>query len=499
MRDPWRSYLHFLVGRRAADFATISVAMWLAISTAVAAGPDLIVGELGAIPSDGSLALGPVDDVMAYAFSTEACNVGDDPVSWVIFGLPEQRNQHPVIAQNMFRLKDGRFEQIGQSWLKHAFCGVNDSLCGTCPVENQTGCESLAAGCSDPYGASLNAEYPFFHLRLGPKSDVNAATGYFPFDSSDNPCGEWCPLPTFSEVDRRLQVGVGDVDPAQNLGAHYFIEGQYISPDESAAGNGGDNMSWREVAITPVTLEASVALGSVTHRRQPAIFAWQSVDPEVVITELVIPDDGGPGFDGRMWIAANATDLGDGWWHYEYAVQNVTSDRSARALIVTLPSAAQLQNVGFHDVNYHSGERIDSADWSFSRDGELLEWSTASYAEDEYANALRWGTLYNFRFDTDVAPHATGSVELAMFKPGTAASVTAQTVAPISSLPCNCPGDVNGDGQPDGHDVEQFVAMYLGSDAPNACADIAAPMAGTLDADDVTAFVVALLAQDGCL
>lgn len=76
----------------------------------------------------------------------------------------------------MFRLKDGRFEQIGQSWLKHAFCGTNESLCGTCPVENQTSCGSLAVGCSDPYGAYLNTKYPIFHLRLGPKSDVNAAT-----------------------------------------------------------------------------------------------------------------------------------------------------------------------------------------------------------------------------------------------------------------------------------------------------------------------------------
>lgn len=463
-----------------------------------AAGPDLIVGEIGNYAGDDSLSLGPVNGVMAYAFSTEACNIGDAPVSWVTFGLPEQRNQHPVIAQNMFRLKNGRFEQIGQSWLKHAFCGVNGALCGTCLPENQTGCDSLGVGCSDPYGASLNAEYPFFHLRLGPKSDVNAATGNFPFDSSDNPCGDWCPLPTFTDVDRRLQVHVTDVDPALNAGARYFVECQYIASDETAAGNGADNTSWREVAIDPVTLDVSVMSGSATHRRLPAVFAWQAADPTVSLSEIVIPDDGGSGFDGRLLIAAKVTDLGDGWWHYEYAIQNITSDRAAGAITVTVPSTAQVQDVGFHDVDYHSGERIESTDWSFTREGEALEWSTTSYADNQWANALRWGTLYNFRFDCDVAPYASGSAELTLFKPGTPASVAVSTLAPELSTTCDCPGDANTDGRRDGADIATFVAMYLGGASPNDCADVAAPKAEPLDAADITAFVAAILDNAAC-
>ena len=36
------------------------------------------------------------------------------------------------LAQHMYRLKSGRFEQIGQSWVKHGFCALQDVVCGRC-------------------------------------------------------------------------------------------------------------------------------------------------------------------------------------------------------------------------------------------------------------------------------------------------------------------------------------------------------------------------------
>ena len=481
-------------GRTARVIWTIALC---AATPTSASGPDLIVSAIGhAVDGDASLSLGPVGGVMAYSFSTEACNVGDAPVAWVTSGAPAVRNRHPVIAQNMFRLKQGRFEQIGQSWLKHGFCGTNGSLCGTCLPENHTVCDSLAVGCSDPYGASLNAEYQNFHLRLGPKSDVNASTGDFPYASSDIPC-EWCPLPTFTEVDRRLQVRVTDVDPALNAGAHYFVEAQYIAPDESAVGNGGDNIAWRQIMIEPATLAASAAPGSMTHPQAPAIFAWQHFDPAVQITEVIVPDDGGPGFEGRFWVAARVTELSDGWWHYEYAVQNGTSDRSAQSFAVPMAGDAQVVNVGFHDVNYHSGERIDSTDWTPVRDDDSIRWSTAPFDIDIFANALRWGTLYNFRFDATVPP-TPGSVELALFKPGSPESVLITTIVPAAMHGCDCFGDVNDDGAINGDDIATFIAMYLGTTFVHPCADLAAPGNGSLDAADITAFVSLLLADGAC-
>ena len=35
-------------------------------------------------------------------------------------------------------------------------------------------------------------------------------------------------------------------------------------------------------------------------------------------------------------------------------------------------------------------------------------WSTQTYDQNENANALRWGTMYNFWFDADAPPVAEG-------------------------------------------------------------------------------------------
>lgn len=88
-------------------------------------GPDVIVGELnGGGPYNGWGASGGIG---AYSIGTTSCNIGTEVLLW-------QANTvwHPVIPQNMYRLKDDRFEQIGMSWLKHGFCAIKPtSACST--------------------------------------------------------------------------------------------------------------------------------------------------------------------------------------------------------------------------------------------------------------------------------------------------------------------------------------------------------------------------------
>ncbi|PYJ76790.1 MAG: hypothetical protein DME69_12475, partial [Verrucomicrobia bacterium] len=49
--------------------------------------------------------------------------------------------------------------------------------------------------------------------------------------------------------------------------------------------------------------------------------------------------------------------------------------------------------------------------------GGSLTWSCETFAQNPNANALRWGTLYNFRFDSNRPPQDEFAV-IGFFKTG---------------------------------------------------------------------------------
>jgi hypothetical protein len=225
-----------------------------------------------------------------------------------------------------------------------------------------------------------------------------------------------------------------------------------------------NNASWRQVLVAPATLDLEMT-GS-TAREQPAIHAWAALDPEVVLEAVDVPDD------GRFFVGSRATALGGGIWHYEYAIHNLDSHRSAMSVAVPIPHGASASAMGFHDVDYHSGEPSDGTDWSGAVDGgsvpNVVAWATQSFDENPDANALRWGTLYNFRFDAD-APPTSGAILLGLFRPGTPGEVSAPAVVPQlcdadtscepGETPCNCAADCGVPAEveaacADGHDED---------------------------------------------
>src|SRR5205814_1134915 len=134
-------------------------------------GPDVIVGDLPSMEQDGSSGT-----FVGLGVGTTSCNNGNVELDW--FALPN--TDHPVIPQNLYRMSGGasnndRFEQIGQSWLKHAFTALQNNACGfgCTPAANGT---HLGVGCSDPYDSGLNAQ----QSGLGSRAWVNPFTGAFP-------------------------------------------------------------------------------------------------------------------------------------------------------------------------------------------------------------------------------------------------------------------------------------------------------------------------------
>ncbi|HKQ60524.1 MAG TPA: hypothetical protein VJS92_04515 [Candidatus Polarisedimenticolaceae bacterium] len=367
--------------------------------------PDVIVGDLQGISSYSP----SVGGISAFSIGTYSCNVGTCWLSW-----NANTSSHPVIAQNMFRLKNNRFEQIGQSWLKHGFYALSTQLCSTGCVG--TDGSHLGVNCSDPYDAGLNGEQD----GLGPKFEVDSSAGSFPYPFTGAGL-------TGNSIYKRLQVHNTDLDPAQNAGAQYFIEGQYVTRDDAEPNNDDNNASYRPITISGSGGSFTAALAGTTQRTLPAIRAWKLANPAVVETIVDAPD-------GRFNVAALATDLGGGLWSYEYAVQNFNSNRSAQAFVVPISDNLPVSNLGFHDVDYHSGEPFDGTDWAPTVSANSVSWATTSYALNVNANALRWGTLYNFRFQAAAPPQAV-SGSLVLFRPGTPASVSFATIGPYCGIP----------------------------------------------------------------
>ena len=378
-------------------------------------GPDVIVGGLNDVIRWGS-----VDGITAFSVGTSSCNVGDEELLWIA-DMP----LHPVIAQNMYRIRKDRMEQIGMGWLKHGFFALSLDTCdcGCVPTDGTV----LGVGCSDPYSAGLNGTQLDFGGTggLGPRFEVNATTGVYNFPYAFQGVGG-------DAIFKRLQVHNEDLDPTLNVGATYFVEGHYVTPDDAAAGNKNNNASYRRIVVSEDNGAFVIELTDSTEREKPAIQAWADQDTGVLFEVLDDPEG------GRFFLASKCSQNADKTIHYEYALYNMNSHRSARSFRIPIPKGTTITNVGFHDVDYHSGEPYDGTDWSGTIANGAVTWSTDTFASNPNANALRWGTTYNFRFDLDV-PMETNVATVGYFRPGTGADqddVAACTE--LSSLPNAC-------------------------------------------------------------
>jgi hypothetical protein len=449
----------------------------LAASGAALAAPDVIVGDLPNISNyttGGPITVASYGGqsnvaLRAYAIGTTSCNLGTTPLTWIDEGTSVL---YPVISQNLYRLSNGRFEQIGQSWLKHGFCALNGTVCGTCSSQSNPACDFLMPGCSDPYGSSLNGSQG----GLGPKREVNAATGAFP----SNWNGASVPLSGDSSgaLTKRLIVRDSDLTTP---GAQYFVSSHYVHPEDAVAGTDDNNQSYRTVTIGDAPAR-NLNLTSTTQRGKAAIYAWKELG-----TTSTADDDAGVSInpvdvagDGRFLVGAKVIDLGSGNYRYEYAIQNYNSDRAGRSFRVPLPAGAIVTNTSFTDVEYAndpSGTGYDGTNWTVSTSGGFVTFeATQAYPggpnpnalpTNALANALRWDTIYSFSFTTNVAP-TTGLAEIGLFKPGTGDAAIVTTSIPSGAVvPFTPPNDNCASAIQIGPGATSFSTVNATTDGPN--------------------------------
>jgi hypothetical protein len=292
--------------------------------------------------------------------------------------------------------------------VKHGFFALSENFC--CPTCQATDGTSLGVGCSDPYTASGNGQQSL----LGPRYVVNPFTGSFPYPTTTHPTGG---------NNGRIQVEIADLETSSPTGTRFFGSAQYIASDDATSGHGENNASYREITVTGSGIAWNFGFTGTTQHESPAIDAWAACESGVMTQHVRVPNE------GLLILGSNATDLGGGLYHYEYALYNMNSDLAVRSFTIPIPESVTISNVGFHDVAHRGGDGVggvdqDGTDWAATQAGGLLTWSTDAFSTNPNANAIRWGTTYNFRFDADAIP--TGDiVGIGTFKDGGVVTTTA--------------------------------------------------------------------------
>src|SRR5882762_2043814 len=101
-------------------------------------------------------------------------------------------------------------------------------------------------------------------------------------------------------------------------------------------------------------------------------------------------------------------------------------DRAIQSFSVPLGTGVNISNIDFRAPPQHPGWAQDgtqgdagfsSTPWDVTQDTSSITWSTETFATNQNANAIRWGTSYNFRFDADQPPQ-TANATVGFFKTG---------------------------------------------------------------------------------
>ncbi len=418
-----------------------------------APGPDMQFCQLYGLQQ-----FGRAGDIVGLALATTSWNIGGRDMIWM--QNPDVR--HPMIVWNLYRLKNDRFEQIGMSHVKHGFFALGDTQCGGvgCHYEPGHGAgDWLGQNCTDTYNSSLNAG----QSGLGPRYEINPWTGGYTYANSHLSVGH-----SHNQIQHRCQVHDADLVPAQNVGATYVAEGQYITIDDI---NPENSIAWKPVTPSGAaggTFSFGMSSSGTAPNHEPAINAWTGATKTTLAQEVPVVRFSSP--DGRCILASKPKDLGGGTWHYEYALYNLDMQRKGRSFFIPLPSGVTATNIGFHAVEHHNEPWTNSA-WTVTTDSSGITWSTTYSGPLGPAvppntppvlpdNPLRWGMMFNFWFDVD-APPGEITATVGLYEPGTPNSISGLTQGPFLANPAP-----NLQADPSGMQKSRFISFL----APQAVA-----------------------------
>jgi hypothetical protein len=340
------------------------------------------------------------------------CNPGSVNIPWTGNAGGLMVPTYPRIASLLARESDGRMVQVsGKSFCKHSRVAFNftGGPCGTC----QSGpSQTWRINCSDIYSSGFSGLG-----SLGPTTEIDPWLGTWNpvgsyFDRGDpevappaNRDGMMSSITSSDPIYNRMIVPEVDLDKP---GAIFW--GQvWISVIGEPGTNRGNNATTRRATFTR---SGTTFSGSVTGSPfvAPVLTRWTGASTAL----------GRNGFDdGHFMVGVKVTGPVDGFWHYEYAIQNLDNARGGAAFRIPICAAARVRNATFRDI-----DRNALNEWTHSRSGNELVWQAPA------GNPHDWNTIYNVWFDSDAAPvPGTFAIDQARIGPG------ALSVAVASSVP----------------------------------------------------------------
>jgi hypothetical protein len=338
-------------------------------------------------------------------------NVGVTDVPWIAKfaapGPPYNNDQHPFLIWNMYRVSNGRLEQIGASGAKHAFLTLNTN-CG-CPSGN-----TLWVNCEDTYSVGTNNASG----SISPRTEITAHTGVWARCGSifDRNCdGIQDSVPGFTGAADSRRMGVAEPD-LQVAGAQYFADGWYVVRDDTNIYN---TMAYRPV--TPSFNGTTWTFGLGTQALGAVADAWVNpLNPGANADNQKFASH-----EGHLTLAVRATDLGGGRWRYNYALTNHDYDDGIVSFSVAVPLGATVTNTYFHDP-----DRDAKNDWVAVASPGMLSFQPPKSPMTPAAFAMDWGLLYTFSFEVDAAPTSVRGTSVYLGTAGLARSVPMAVLGP---------------------------------------------------------------------
>lgn len=327
----------------------------------------------------------------------------------------EPRDQHPFLVWNMYRVSDGRIQQLGGSGVKHAFLTLNFNCSIDCGSNN-----ILWPGCEDVYSSGTNNS----NSNQGPRGDIDPAGGlFFSTCSFFDPGCTGNQNNNSSSFENRLMIDESELDTP---GAEYFLDSWYVVQHDIDIFN---SMGYHP--ITPTVSGGGWSFPTGPFSVGAAIEEWVALgdpDPLADHVAITVPSEtpAAPYPDnqpqGRLRVLARATETEPGVWRYNYAVMNFDFSRSIDRIDIPFPGVAPLLDSQFLSPVV---DGVPGDSWTVSRAGNMLSFIAPSN------NTLRWFSLYNFEIETNVAPaDRQGTIVLHAAQNGSPSTISTDVVAP---------------------------------------------------------------------